>query len=133
MKMSEAELARAITKTGITKKLSSKTQRAKASNDETGTEISDVSKLVSHSYNLIRGCPDEQFWSEGADPGIITTKQVFKFTFKEGKTDSGSLPQPDQVEYEPYADISPETSHSVYGGGKSFRDAMSSEVSAAGL
>lgn len=97
------------------------------------TEPSDVSKLVSYGYNLLRGCPEGDFVVGGTDPGIMTSKQIFKFTFDQGKTDHNSLPQPDQVDFEPSSDISLTSTSNVYGGGKSYRDAITTAVSAAGM
>lgn len=105
--------------------------------NSTTPQVSGISKLVSFGYNLIRGCPEGEFENGGIDDGIRTTNPIFKFTFNMEKNDSyldSSLFQPDQVTYEPRSesDIVIESSDMIYGGGKSYRDAMSPGVSAAG-
>lgn len=97
-------------------------------------EVTGISRLVSFGYNLIRGCPDGGFENGGIDSGIRTSHSIFKFTFHKGKNDSyfdSSYSQPDQVHFEPSLE-SLESSDNVYGGGKSYRDAITTGVSAAG-
>ena len=94
--------------------------------------ISDLSRLVSLGYNLIRGCPDGQFETGGSDPGIRTAQQIFKYSFDQDKTDSNSLAEPDQVEFIDYANYTLDSYYYVFGGEKSYRDSMNDEVDAAG-
>ena len=94
--------------------------------------VSNVSRLVSYGYNLIRGCPDEY---RGLDGGIRTSLPIFKFTFNQGKSDpyfNSATSLPDQVYFEPHMDKALTTSHNIYGGEKSYRDTMITGVSAAG-
>lgn len=99
-------------------------------------EVAVVSRLVSFGYNLIRGCPEGEFES-GIDSGIRTSNPIFKLTFNKERNDSyldAPFSQPDQVEIESHSksDIELALSDNIYGGGKSYRDAMTTGVSAAG-
>ena len=135
-----AELAESlkISESKNEKKMNSKSKtrlldtKARLMNADLTSQISPVSALVSHGYNLIRGFPEGDFTSAGPDPGLMTSKQIFQFTFALGKMDDDSLPQPDQVEFQAKTDFAVVNTAYVYGGGDSYRDAASTGVSAAG-
>lgn len=139
MRMSEesaAELAAAmsVSKTDTTEQAAESAMQDPIVLEATH-DVSNVSKLVSFGYNLIRGCPEGEFESGGMDVGIRSTNQIFKFTFDKGKVDSyvdSTLSQPDQVDYIPRTVYTLLTADNVYGGGKSYRDTVTTAVTAAG-
>ena len=91
-------------------------------------EISNVSRLVTLGYNLIRGSPEGEFEAGGNDVGIKPANQIFKFTFKL----NSSFNVPDQVNYTVHPNYNQTLSKSVYVGGQSYRDGLADGVSASG-
>ncbi len=92
-------------------------------------------RYVGVGYDLIKGSPEGGF-NGGVDPGIKRTRQIFGFTYEEGKTFDyfdRTIDVPDEVSYNHGDSCSNVVVTSVFSGAKSYQASLMSDISAEGI
>lgn len=103
--------------------------------DEEADQLTALTRYVGIGYNLLKGSPDGDFLSGGVDPGVLTTRTIFDFTYKEGKDAyymDATVQVPDQVNFQPIASCSTNSRASVYSGAKSYQNSLNFGINAKG-
>ena len=90
--------------------------------------------FVGVGYNLLKGNPEGGDLSIGGiDPGLLTTRKIFKLTYKTGKTSSDrKYSIPDQVSFAHRSSCVLETKKEVVFGSRSYQKKLESDVEASG-
>ena len=103
--------------------------------EEETDQLTSITRYVGIGYNLLKGSPDGDFILGGADPGVLTTKMVFAFTYQENKESYFSdkvVQVPDQVNFQPLVSCSSRNKASVYSGEKSYQKSLNYGIDAKG-
>ena len=104
--------------------------------EEETDQLTSITRYVGIGYNLLKGSPDGDFILGGADPGVLTTKMVFAFTYQEKKESYFSdevVQVPDQVSFQPIVSCSKRNKASVYSGEKSYQKSLNYGIDAKGM
>ncbi len=103
--------------------------------EEMVNKLSVAIRNVGVGYNIIYGSPDGNFNTGGIDPGILSTRVVFDFTYERGKEvfKGQSMQVPDQVNFQPQAGCSSSSQNSVYSGAKSYQKSFKFGASPGGM
>lgn len=105
---------------------------------EQADELSLVTRYAGMGYNLLTGNPEGDFSIGGADPGIKTTKFIFKHTYTKGDENDAyyrghTLKVPDQVTFLMTAGCSSSQRSDAYSGQASYREELLQNVDASGM
>lgn len=105
---------------------------------EQADELSLVTRYAGMGYNLLMGNPEGDFSIGGADPGIKTTKFIFKHTYTKGNENDAyyrgeALKVPDQVTFHATADCSTSQRSDAYSGQKSYKKELQLDVDVSGM
>ena len=105
---------------------------------ELANELSLVTRYAGMGYNLLTGNPEGDFSIGGADPGIKTTKFIFKHTYTKGNENDAyyrgkPLKVPDQVTFQTTALHSTSQRSDAYSGQESYREELLLGVDASGM
>ncbi len=95
--------------------------------EEMVNQLSAAIRNVGVGYNIIYGSPDGNFKFGGIDPGVLSTRVVFDFTYERGKEVfhmGQSLQVPDQVNFQPQDSCSANSQISVYSGARSYQNSL---------
>lgn len=97
--------------------------------EEASDSLTAVTRYVGVPYHLLKGSPDGDFDAGGIDPGIRATRNIFEFTYDEGKTaysyvDGETVSVPDQVNFQPQASCSRNRQNNLYSGAKSYQKSL---------
>ena len=91
-------------------------------------------RFLGVGYNILRGNPDgSQLSHGGVDPGLLSTRKIFKLTWDRKKTSVDGLYRvPDQVVFVHRSSCVKTTSNEVFSGAKSYQDKLKVDVEASG-
>ncbi len=91
-------------------------------------------KFIGVGYNIIKGNPEGSELSHGGiDPGLHSTRQIFKLTWAAGKTTVDKIYRvPDQVNFVHRSSCVKTTTNEVISGAKSYQDKLKVDVEASG-
>ena len=91
-------------------------------------------KFIGIGYNIINGNPEGSELSHGGvDPGLHSTRQIFKLTWASGKTTVDKKYRvPDQVNFAHRSSCYKTTRNEVISGAKSYQDRLKVDVKASG-
>ncbi|XP_068700258.1 uncharacterized protein [Montipora capricornis] len=89
-------------------------------------------RFLGVGYNILRGNPDgSQLSHGGVDPGLLSTRKIFKLTWDTNKTSVDGLYRvPDQVVFVHRSSCVKTTSNEVFSGVKSYQDKLKVDVEA---
>ena len=90
--------------------------------------------FIGVGYNILKGNPEGgQLTQGGVDPGLLTSRRIFQFTWKTKRTSSdGQYQVPDQVNFNHRASCVKTTKNEVISGAKSYQDELKVAVEAEG-
>lgn len=103
--------------------------------DEMADQLQAVTRYVGIGYDLLRGSPNGDFDRGGIDPGILSTRAIFDFTYDKGKEAffmDKTVRVPDQVKFQPSDSCAKEFQSRAYSGAKSYQRALNFNVNAGG-
>ena len=98
-------------------------------------ELSLVTRYAGMGYNALQANPEEDFYSGGIDPGIKTTRLIFKHTYSDGKRTfyrEREMLVPDQVEFHINQSCVMRETTNAYSGQTSYKDELSLNVEKSG-
>ena len=98
-------------------------------------ELSLVTKYAGMGYNALQANPEGDFYSGGIDPGIKTTRLIFKHTYSDGKRAfyrGRAMLVPDQVEFRINQSCVTRETTNAYSGQTSYKDELSVNVETSG-
>ena len=98
-------------------------------------ELSLVTRYAGMGYNLLMANPEGDFHRGGVDPGIKSTRFIFKHTYSQGKEAyyRGKVVQvPDQVTFHMSQSCAMSESTNAYSGQTSYKKELSVNVEASG-
>lgn len=104
--------------------------------DEMADLLQAVTRYVGVGYNLLRGSPNGDFDNGGIDPGILSTRTIFDFTYDEGREAffrGKTVQVPDQVNFQPSSSCTRTSQNRAYSGAKSYQRALDLGVNAGGI
>ena len=89
--------------------------------------LSLVTRYTGMGYNLLMANPEGDFYLAGIDPGIKTTRFVFKHTYSQGSQvfyNGNSLQLPDQVIFHELDSCAQSRTTNAYSGQTSYRNEL---------
>lgn len=91
-------------------------------------------RFLGVGYNILKGNPDGSKLSlGGVDPGLLSTRKIFKLTWDKNKTSVDGLYRvPDQVVFVHRSSCAETTSNEVFSGAKSYQNKLKVDVEASG-
>ena len=91
-------------------------------------------RFIGVGYNILKGNPDGGELSlGGVDPGLLSTRKIFKLTWDTNKTSVDGLYRvPDQVVFVHRSSCVNTTTNKVFSGAKSYQDKLKVDVKASG-
>lgn len=91
-------------------------------------------RFLGVGYNILKGNPDGGMLSlGGVDPGLLSTRKIFKLTWDNKNTSVDGLYRvPDQVVFVHRSSCVETTSNEVFSGAKSYQDKLKLDVEASG-
>ena len=91
-------------------------------------------RFLGVGYNILKGNPDGAKSSNGGvDPGLLSSRKIFKLTWDTKKTSVDRLYQvPDQVVFVHRSSCVETTTNEVFSGAKSYQDKLKVDVEASG-
>lgn len=91
-------------------------------------------RFLGVGYNILKGNPDGGKLSlGGVDPGLLSTRKIFKLTWDKNKTSVDGLYRvPDQVVFVHRSSCAETTSNEVFSGAKSYQNKLKVDVEASG-
>lgn len=91
-------------------------------------------RFLGVGYNILKGNPDGGKLSlGGVDPGLLSTRKIFKLTWDKKKTSVDGLYRvPDQVVFVHRSSCIETTSNEVFSGAKSYQDKLKVDVESSG-
>lgn len=91
-------------------------------------------RFLGVGYNILKGNPDGGELSHGGvDPGLLSTRKIFKLTWHTQKTSvDGKFRVPDQVVFVHRSSCVETTTNEVFSGAKSYQDKLKVDVEASG-
>ena len=91
-------------------------------------------RFLGVGYNVLKGNPDGGELSHGGvDPGLLSTRKIFKLTWDENETSVDGLYRvPDQVVFVHRSSCVETTTNEVFSGAKSYQDKLKVDVEASG-
>lgn len=98
-------------------------------------ELSLVTRYAGMGYNLLMANPEGDFYLGGVDPGIKTTRFIFKHTYSQGKEAyyrGNSLQIPDQVTFHAIQSCAELQTTNAYSGQTSYKKELSMNVDTSG-
>lgn len=98
--------------------------------------LSLLTKYVSVGYNYIRGSPDGNFSTGGADPGIRIDNNIFDLTYNQQKSvlyNGVAVSVPDQVDFLVNNSCSNVEYSNFISGARSYQDELSTAVVTRGI
>ena len=92
-------------------------------------------RFLGVGYNILKGNPDGggKLLEGGVDPGLLSTRKIFKLTWDTNKTSVDGLYRvPDQVVFVHRSSCVETTTNEVFSGAKSYQDKLKVDVEASG-
>ena len=91
-------------------------------------------RFLGVGYNILKGNPDGGKLSNGGvDPGLLSSRKIFKLTWDKKKTSVDRLYRvPDQVVFVHRSSCVETTTNEVFSGAKSYQDKLKVDVEASG-
>jgi len=91
-------------------------------------------RFLGVGYNILKGNPDGGKLSNGGvDPGLLSTRKIFKLTWNTKKTSvDGKFRVPDQVVFVHRSSCIEKTTNEVFSGVKSYQDKLKEDVKVSG-
>ena len=90
-------------------------------------------RFLGVGYNILIGNPEGHLSSGGVDPGLLSTRNIFKLTWDKKKTSvDGKFHVPDQVVFVHRSACFETTRNEVFSGVKSYQDKLKLDVTASG-
>ena len=98
-------------------------------------QLSLITRYAGMGYNLLSANPEGDFNLGGVDPGIKSTRFIFKHTYNNGNKAyymGKSLQVPDQVEFHMAQSCAMSQVYSAYSGQTSYRKTLSMNIETSG-
>ena len=98
-------------------------------------ELSVVTRYAGMGYNILMANPEGDFYRGGVDPGIKSTRFIFKHTYddnKEAYYRTSVMKVPDQVAFHMSQSCATRESSSAYSGETSYKKELSVNIEASG-
>ena len=90
-------------------------------------------RFLGVGYNILKGNPEGHLSNGGVDPGLLSTRKIFKLTWHSKKTSTdGKFRVPDQVVFVHRSSCVESTTNEVFSGVKSYQDKLKLDVKASG-